>query len=96
MAFTGRTVDAAEALELGILLEVTSREQLLPRARALADLVAGKPAHSVRLAKRLLRQARSMDLDGFLELSAALQAISHHTDAHHEAVQDYLARIQAK
>jgi enoyl-CoA hydratase/carnithine racemase len=96
LAFTGRTVDAAEALDLGILLEVTTPEQLLPRARELADLIAAKPAHSVRLAKRLLRQARSMDLDGFLELSAALQAISHHTDAHHEAVEGYLARMQAK
>jgi enoyl-CoA hydratase/carnithine racemase len=96
LAFTGRTVDATEALDLGILLEVTTAEQLLPRARSLADLIAAKPAHSVRLAKRLLRQARSMDLDGFLELSAALQAISHHTDAHHVAVEDYLARMQAK
>lgn len=94
LAFTGRTVDSAEALDLGILLEVTTSADLVPRAIALAELIGSKPAHSVRLAKRLLRHARSMDLDGFLELSAALQAISHHTEAHRTAIGAYLAGRQ--
>lgn len=95
LSFTGRTVGAAEALRLGILLEVTEPDSLIPRALAMADLIGSKPAHSIRLAKRLLRQARSMDLDGFLELSAALQAVSHHTEAHHQALDDLMARRKA-
>jgi hypothetical protein len=35
-----------------------------------------------------------MELGGFLEYSAALQAISHHTVAHHQAVKSYLADLQ--
>ncbi len=46
------------------------------------------------MAKRLLRQARSMDLDGFLELSAALQAAAHATPEHLEAVNAYVARLK--
>lgn len=92
LAFTARTIDAAEAKDLGILLEVSEPDQLMPRATALADLIASKPAHSIRLAKRLLRHARSMDLSGFLEFSAALQAVSHHTEAHHQAVAAFQRR----
>jgi enoyl-CoA hydratase/carnithine racemase len=77
---------------LGILLDVVDPAQLMPRAMELAHVIAAKPAHSVRLAKRLLRYARSMDLSGFLEFSAALQAVSHHTDAHREAVAAFQRR----
>lgn len=91
ISFTGRAVDAEEAVRLGILLEVT--DDVVARAQELATSIAQKPSHSVRLTKRLLRHARSMDLDGFLEYSAALQAISHHTDAHRGAVAHYVERL---
>ncbi|MBA3360304.1 MAG: enoyl-CoA hydratase/isomerase family protein [Acidimicrobiia bacterium] len=94
ISFTGRVIGAEEAVELGILLEVT--DEVVARARALATEIARKPAHSIRLTKRLMRQTRTMDLDGFLEYSAALQAVSHHTDAHRQAVQDYLERLQTR
>ena len=90
LSFTARMVGAEEAVALGILLEVAS--DVVGRAQELAQTIAEKPAHSIRLAKRLLRQAHSMDLDGFLEYSAALQAISHHTEPHHQAVARYLDR----
>lgn len=67
---------------------------LLPRAHSLATLIASKPPTSVRLTKRLLRHARGMDLDGFLELSAAFQAIAHHTDDHPQAVAAYLQSLK--
>ncbi len=92
LSFTARMVGASEAVALGILLEVAP--DALGRARELAQTIASKPAHSIRLAKRLLRQALSMDLDGFLEYSAALQAVSHHTEAHHQAVAEFLNRRQ--
>jgi hypothetical protein len=34
-----------------------------------------------------------MDLEGFLDLSAALQAIAHHTPEHPEAVDRFLERL---
>lgn len=37
---TGQTIDSAKALELGLVSEVLSREELLPRARALASELA--------------------------------------------------------
>jgi enoyl-CoA hydratase/carnithine racemase len=89
LAFTARRVDATEALAAGILLEVVSPTELMARAMDLATQIAAKPAHSVRLTKRLLRHARQMDLEGFLDLSAAFQAIAHHTEAHLDAVKKF-------
>ena len=86
LAFTARIVTAEEAVEMGILLEVVAPEELLNRTRVIAEQIAAKPPHSVRLTKRLLRHARSMELDGFLDISAALQSVSHHTEDHQEAM----------
>jgi len=87
LAFTARIVTAEEALDMGILLEVVEPDELLSRAQVIAEQIAAKPPHSVRLTKRLLRHARSMELDGFLDISAALQSVSHHTEDHHEAIE---------
>lgn len=92
LAFTARMIDAAEAREIGVLLEVVEPDDLIPRALELASLIGSKPAHSVRLTKRLLRHARTMGLDEFLDLSASYQAISHHTEAHDRAVLDFMER----
>ena len=94
LALTARSVDADEALRIGILLEITADDQLESRALELAEVIASKPRPAVTMAKRLLRQARSMDLDGFLELSAALQAAAHSTPEHVEAVNAYVARLK--
>lgn len=93
LALTARSVDAEEALRTGILLEVVGSDELDERVMDLARVIAAKPRHAVVLAKRLLRQARSMDLDGFLELSAGLQAAAHSTPEHIEAVNAYVARL---
>lgn len=86
LTFTGRLVDAEEALRLGIVLEVLPPADLMARARQLAAQIAAKPPQALRLAKRLLRAGQAMDLKHFLDYSAALQAACHGTDDHAEAL----------
>jgi enoyl-CoA hydratase/carnithine racemase len=86
LAFTGDTIDAAQALEYGLVAEVVPADQLLAHAHALAQRIAANPSHALRLTKRLLREGQHMRLDSLLELSAAFQALSHHTEDHVEAV----------
>lgn len=94
LALTARSVDADEAASIGILLEIVPEGEVDSRALEMARTIAAKPRPAVIMAKRLLRQARSMDLDGFLELSAALQAAAHSTPEHVESVNAYLARLK--
>lgn len=90
MAFTGDTIDAAKAMAWGLVAEVVSGTELLAHAQALAQRIAANPSHALRLTKRLLREGQHMRLDSLLELSAAFQALSHHTDDHLEAVNAFL------
>jgi len=94
LALTARFIGAAEAEKYGVLLEVVPEDKLDSRVKELARSIASKPKPAVIMAKRLLRQARSMDLDGFLELSAALQAIAHTTPEHTSAVDAYVEKLQ--
>lgn len=96
LAFTARIIDADEAQQIGVLLEVTEVDALASRVEDLAGTIGAKPAHSLRLTKRLFRHSRTMDLPGFLDLTAALQAIAHSTDSHHEAIENYLERLRAR
>lgn len=96
LALTARFITSAEAEAYGVLLEVVPEDKLDSRVGEVARTIASKPAPAVVLAKRLLRQARSMDLDGFLEFSAALQAIAHTTPEHETAVAAYVEKLQGR
>jgi enoyl-CoA hydratase/carnithine racemase len=90
MALTGDTIDAAKALAWDLVTQVVAADALLAEAQALARRIAANPGHALRLTKRLLREGQHMRLDSLLELSAAFQALAHHTDDHHEAVNAFL------
>jgi enoyl-CoA hydratase/carnithine racemase len=96
LALTARFITAAEAESYGVLLEVVPEDKLEPRVGEMAASIASKPRPAVVMAKRLLRQAKTMDLDGFLEFSAALQAIAHTTPEHETAVADYVGRLNSR
>lgn len=92
LAFTGATIDAATALEWGMVDEVVEPGELLPAAHRLAAEIAVNPPHALRMTKRLLREGQHQSLESLLELSAAMQAITHHTTDHDEAVAALLGR----
>jgi len=92
LVLTGDTIDAEEALRIGLVSKVVPDDQLMAEARALAERVAVNPARSVRLAKRLLREAQHARLADVLELSAAYQALAHETADHKEAVDAFTAK----
>lgn len=92
LTLTGRVFDAAEAKELGVLLEVVEPEELLNRANELASQMASKPPQALRMSKRLLKTAQKMELPEFLEHCALMQGICHNTDDHLEAVNAFVEK----
>ncbi|MDY0014529.1 MAG: crotonase/enoyl-CoA hydratase family protein [Rhodocyclaceae bacterium] len=96
MALTGDTIDAATALEWGLVTQVLPAAELDAAALALARRMAENPSHGLRLTKRLLREGQYMRLDSLLELSAAYQALAHHTEDHLEAVNAFLEKRPAQ
>lgn len=92
MTLTGDMIDAAKALEYGLVSEVVPADRLLAAAQDIARRIAANPGHATRMGKRLLRDGQDMKLGPLLELSAAYQALSHHTHDHAEAVSAFLEK----
>jgi enoyl-CoA hydratase/carnithine racemase len=82
-ALTGDHFDAHEALRIGAVNEVVPHDELLPRARALAQRLALVPADSVRLNKALTTFGlQSMGLRNALQTGGFISTIAHSsTDA---------------
>lgn len=92
MTLTGEAIDAETALEYGLVSELVEPEALLERALELASSIAANPGHATRLAKRLIREGQEMKLSAHLEMAAAYQALCHHTEDHHEAINAFLEK----
>jgi enoyl-CoA hydratase/carnithine racemase len=59
LIFSGRTLPAAECLELGLTSYVVPDEELMPRARALGFEIAANAPLAVQSAKRLMRMGQN-------------------------------------
>ena len=55
MVLTGRSLDATEALALGIVSRVVSRDELDATARAMAERIASAPQVTVKMARRVIQ-----------------------------------------
>ena len=96
MTLTGDSIDAMTALEYGLVSEVVEPGSVLSRGLEIAGAIAANPGHATRLAKRLLREGQDLKLGPLLELSAAYQAIAHHTSDHQEAVSAFIEKRPPK
>jgi enoyl-CoA hydratase/carnithine racemase len=90
MTFTGRLIEADEALTIGLLLKVVKPEALMDSTLELARTMAAKPPQALRYAKRLMKKAERMELADYLDLSAVWQGVCHKTDDHMEAVSAFI------
>jgi enoyl-CoA hydratase/carnithine racemase len=86
MTFTGERIDAATALEWGLVSRVVAHDELLSEARALADRIAVNPPHALRMAKRLLQESISGSLESTLAMAAAMQPLAHHDPEHQQRI----------
>ncbi|MCE2734934.1 MAG: enoyl-CoA hydratase/isomerase family protein [Acidimicrobiaceae bacterium] len=76
LMITGRQVKADEAERIGLADEVVEPDQLMTRARELADTVAGGAAQASRIIKRVvdagmnttLEEGLQLEIDGFVEV----------------------------
>ena len=68
LLFTGRRIDTAEAKHWGLINEVVPAEQLMPRARALAEQLAGGPPLVFAAIKEIARDTTHLSVAEAFEL----------------------------
>jgi len=78
LLLTGRIVDAAEALKMGLITEIVPAEDLMDRAREIAGLLLAASPTSVAQTKKLLlnfdRAAIRAELEVAIEASAEIRS----------------------
>jgi enoyl-CoA hydratase/carnithine racemase len=96
LLYTADTIDAQTALAWGLVSRVVPAASLMDEARALAGRICRQPPDVLRMTKRLLREGMMHGFDTVMELSAAMQALAHHTEDHQEAVAAFFEKREPK
>jgi enoyl-CoA hydratase/carnithine racemase len=77
---TGQSLDARQALELGLVAEVLPRPDLLPRAWALAEQLAQQSPLILRYSRVLLTQSIKRQMHELLGYGLALEGLGSADD----------------
>lgn len=93
--FTGDTIDAQTALAWGLVSRVVPAARLIEESRALALRICRQPPDVLRMTKRMMREGQNVSFDTIMEMSAAMQALAHTTEDHHEAVEAFFEKRPA-
>jgi len=88
--FTGRPLDAAEAKDIGIAMEVHPADELDAAARALAARLCKANTPALGATKRIVNQSFNLDANALIEMEAAAQAIYFSSDYHEQAIRGFL------
>ncbi len=86
LIFTAKTLNAEEALQLGLVNRVVAPENLLPEAEKMAAEIADLPAGAIKAAKKLLRHGSHSTMEQVLEYETLLLQHIMQTPEHYEAL----------
>jgi 2-(1,2-epoxy-1,2-dihydrophenyl)acetyl-CoA isomerase len=92
MALTNELVDAATALQYGLVNRVFKPEELLPKTHEFAAQLAQAPTKAIGLTKRAFNRGFDIDLETALENEARLQEIAGRSADHMEGVQAFIEK----
>jgi methylglutaconyl-CoA hydratase len=92
LLLTGRLFDAAEAVRLGLVSEIVPRENLMPRARALAAALMENSPASLRATKQLLTDHARPELDAPIESAVRENAAIRSTADFREGISSFLEK----
>lgn len=96
MILSGRRLDAAEAQRLGLVSSVYPRADLMVKARALAEQIAGNAPIAVAYAKDAINRALDVDVSSGLAYEAQVFALTFATDDQREGMSAFLERRKAR
>jgi 2-(1,2-epoxy-1,2-dihydrophenyl)acetyl-CoA isomerase len=92
LIFTGRIIDAAEALRIGLVTRVVPAADLADEVRRVALEIAANAPLAVQAAKRLLYAQQHMTLDQSMEQVSMFLSTLRHSEDHQEGVAAFLEK----
>ena len=92
LLYTGRTLEAREALTWGFYNAIHEPEQLAPKALELAHSLATGPSFAHGMTKRMLHEEWNMPLDAAIDAEARAQARCMETNDFRRAYEAFVKR----
>jgi len=92
LIFTAGTINAEEALEIGLVSKVVAQENLASEVEALAQTMASKAPVALRYIKEAVNKGLDLTLDQGLRLEADLYFLLHTTADRTEGIKAFLEK----
>ncbi|MBT8338817.1 MAG: hypothetical protein HKP58_11580 [Desulfatitalea sp.] len=90
--FTGASLDAKKACEMGFVNHVVPAQELMPFTMDLAAQIAAGPAKAIEMSKTILSKSMERSLEDTLAYEAFAQAICFQSDDHKEGVKAFFEK----
>jgi len=92
MILTGKTIDARQACEAGLVNKVVPRQELMPTVTKIANEIASRAPISLKFAKEAICQGLELTLEQGLHLEADLYSLLQTTEDRVEGIKAFLER----
>lgn len=92
MIFLGDVIDAPAALDLGIINKIVPVDDLLPTAKSWAHKLVHKPPLALNMAKKLINNAWSCDIETGMSMEADAWGFLYGTEDQKEGMRAFLEK----
>ncbi|MBF7082859.1 enoyl-CoA hydratase/isomerase family protein [Desulfallas sp. Bu1-1] len=92
LVFTGRIIDAEEALQMGLVNKVVEKDKLEQVVSSLAGKLSRGPSQALGLAKMLINAGMNEDLETIISSEAFAQSVCMQTGDHKEGLAAFLEK----
>ncbi|HZK43442.1 MAG TPA: short-chain-enoyl-CoA hydratase [Syntrophomonadaceae bacterium] len=92
LLYTGQTIDAAEALRIGIVNQVAEPEELIPLVMEIADKIKNNAKLAIQFCKNAINAGLQTDIDRGMTIEADLFGICFTTDDQLEGMTAFLEK----
>lgn len=92
LAFTGRIINAEEALQMGLINKVVEKDELEQEVSGLAGKLARGPSQALAFTKMLINAGMNEDLETVISNEALAQSVCMQTGDHREGLAAFLEK----
>ncbi len=92
MVLTGETIDAREALRIGLVSKVVPPDELIPLVKNMAQTMAAQSSLALSFAKEAINKGMDLTLEQGLRLEADLYFLLHTTEDRAEGIRAFLEK----
>ncbi|MCL4439759.1 MAG: enoyl-CoA hydratase [Firmicutes bacterium] len=92
LVFTGKTIDAEEALQMGLINKVVEKDKLEQEVSSLAGKLSRGPSLALGFAKMLINAGMNENLETVVSSEAFAQSVCMQTEDHKEGLAAFLEK----